>query len=527
MAKDENFNRPFNTVATVNLKKLFNSWKKLEFHDYKEPSTGWRVKLGKAFADGTMILLFENRKGERAPFYRAYFYSLKDEQYRVTAKIRFLGDGCEICAIGLTDNHDALFCRQFNPDKREEIFFREISESCRDYCSMIVEELKKQLLHPDTNRFALIEKKKVKFIRIEAPYYLTIPECDEIFDSNDRTWVVTKGKSPDQYIADSSIDDLISSVFGDDNNRNDDAEDDDDDFESDDEVTAKAKTIKPVRGKSAQDELDALIGLSDIKDQISKIVAFSKMQKLARESGRKLGDVNINIAFTGNPGTAKTTVARLFAQIMKDNGILSRGKLVEAGRAEIVAAYVGQTAIKVKKLFDKAQGNVLFIDEAYSLVDSWENEYGDEAIATIVQEMENRRDDLIVIFAGYPDKMETFLARNPGLRSRVPFVVNFPDYSNEELLQIAKLEADRRGFAIESKAEGKIVEIVDEARKKTDFGNGRLCRNLVESAILSAALRVGDRLTNETFSLKESDFTIPENMKSVQEIRRIGFTLNT
>ncbi len=359
-------------------------------------------------------------------------------------------------------------------------------------------------------------KKKVKFVKIDSPYSLTSPQCDEVFGSEDRAWIVTKGKTPEQYQAEQNLDKTKASTVDD--------EEDEDDFDFDDEVTAKVRTVRPTSGKSAQEELDILIGLTDIKEQIRKIVAFSKMQKLGRESGRKIGDINVNIAFTGNPGTAKTTVARLFAQIMKENGILSKGKLVEAGRAEIVAGYVGQTAIKVKKLFDKAEGNVLFIDEAYSLVDNWENEYGDEAIATIVQEMENRKDDMIVIFAGYPDKMEKFLARNPGLRSRIPFVVNFPDYSSEELLQIAKLEAERQGFCIDKNANLKILQIMEEAKKKADFGNGRLSRNLVESAILSAALRVKGRVTDESFCLRENDFQMPYDIGGNKEKRRIGFS---
>ena len=507
-------NQPFKTVATVNLKKTFKGWEKLKFDDYKEPVKGWTVKLGKAFADGTAILLFENINGDRAPYYRAYFYGLEDDKYRVTDKIRFPGDGCTICAISLTDTHDALFCRQFNKDKREEIFFREVKSECKDYCAMTVSELKKQLLSPSKSRFLLIEKKKVRFVKIDAPCNLVYPECDEIFGSEDRTWEVSKGDTPTQ-----APDDQFSATKKDST----DDDDDDYDFDFDDEATAKVKTVKTAAGRSAQEELDMLIGLTDIKEQIRKIVAFSKMRKLAKDSGRELGNINVNIAFTGNPGTAKTTVARLFAQIMKENGIISKGKLVEAGRAEIVAGYVGQTAIKVKKLFDKAEGNVLFIDEAYSLVDNWENEYGDEAIATIVQEMENRKNDLIVIFAGYPDKMETFLARNPGLRSRIPFVVRFPDYSNEELLQITKLEAGRRGFSIENSADEKIFQILEETRKKTDFGNGRLCRNLVESAILSAALRVQGRVTEESFRLNENDFEMPDDTEAGKEKRRIGF----
>ena len=145
------------------------------------------------------------------------------------------------------------------------------------------------------------------------------------------------------------------------------------------------------------------------------------------------------MVFTGNPGTAKTTVARLFAEIMKDEAILSTGKFVEVGRADLVGQHVGHTAPLVKKKFRDAQGGVLFIDEAYSLCDSYENGFGDEAINTIVQEMENHRDDVIVIFAGYPEPMKQFLDRNPGMQSRIAFQIEFEDYTTEELCAITKL----------------------------------------------------------------------------------------
>ncbi len=196
----------------------------------------------------------------------------------------------------------------------------------------------------------------------------------------------------------------------------------------------------------------------------------------------------------------------------------------------MVAKYTGRTSIKVKAVFGKAKGNVLFIDEAYSLVDGWENEYGDEAIATIVQEMENNRDDMIVIFAGYPDKMEKFLSRNPGLRSRVPFVVEFKDYSADELTAIAKSEAARRGYTVAESAEKKIHEICSAAMKADEFGNGRFSRNLVEAAVMRAASRTINTMTPEAdfdslFVLEASDFAAPDNLKKEKKTRTIGFSV--
>ena len=182
-----------------------------------------------------------------------------------------------------------------------------------------------------------------------------------------------------------------------------------------------------------------MVGITQIKAVIEKALNYNKLQKIYREKGIKTGRPVMHMVFTGNPGTAKTTVARLLAQIMQDNGLLSRGHLVEVGRSDLVGKYVGWTAKCVKEKFKEAKGGVLFIDEAYSLLDNRAGSYGDEAINTIVQEMENHREELVVIFAGYPEKMEEFIQKNPGLRSRIAFHVSFPDYNELELCLIAKL----------------------------------------------------------------------------------------
>ena len=267
-----------------------------------------------------------------------------------------------------------------------------------------------------------------------------------------------------------------------------------------------------------------------MKNKIDELVQYAAFRKSMEKQGRSLGhSVNMNLAFLGNPGTAKTTVARLFARIMKEKGILSKGNLIEVGRADLIAKYTGQTAIKVQKVFEKAEGNVLFIDEAYSLVDGWENEFGDEAIATMVQEMENRRNDMIVIFAGYPDKMETFLSRNPGLRSRVPSTVLFEDYTEEELVQITETEARSRGYCLAEGTVEWIRGICREARKTADFGNGRFCRNLVDAAEMRFAARMknADSSCPErpyVLHLEVSDFEPPAAAVAPQ-MRRIGFAV--
>ena len=246
----------------------------------------------------------------------------------------------------------------------------------------------------------------------------------------------------------------------------------------------------PSDGKSYMTALDELIGLNEVKEQVKKIASYAKMKHEMGETGR--GDVGVvlNMEFIGNPGTAKTTVARTVAGILYEIGLLSSNEVIEVGRADLVANYVGQTATKVRDVFRRAKGKLLFIDEAYSLADCYSNSFGDEAITTIVQEMENNRDDTVVIFAGYPDNMKEFFSRNPGLRSRVPFTVNFCDYSPEEMLLIAESEAKKKGFSISSEACEKVKNICTEATLRSVSGNGRFCRNMVENAILRYASRV-------------------------------------
>ncbi len=255
-------------------------------------------------------------------------------------------------------------------------------------------------------------------------------------------------------------------------------------------------------------KLDKLIGLESIKKIVTDFINYSKVQK-ACDNGEG-GNINFNrhLCFYGNPGTAKTTVARIFAQIMKEENLLSNGELIEVGRADIVSQYLGGTAPQVKRIFQRAIGNVLFIDEAYSLCDGHEGLYGDEAINTIVQEMENNRDKLIVIFAGYKKEMQKFLDRNAGLRSRIAFEVEFPDYSDDELLRIAEYHSDKMDFDI-SQCKEKIIEAIARNRNEKNFGNGRFIRNLLEKARMKQATRIVNQNLLNTPKMRE---LLPEDI---------------
>ena len=292
--------------------------------------------------------------------------------------------------------------------------------------------------------------------------------------------------------------------------------------------TAANKLVQKAKPQgSAYDKLEEMIGLTKAKEVIAQALDYYKAQKLFREKGISLERPAMHMVFTGNPGTAKTTVARLFAQIMKENGLLPVGDLIEVGRADLVGKYVGWTAPTVKAKFAAAKGSVLFIDEAYSLVDDKDGLFGDEAINTIVQEMENQRDDTVVIFAGYPDKMEQFLKKNPGLRSRIAFHIPFEDYKPAELLDIFTLMAKKQKLELAPLVRERLLPIFSLATKQPDFGNGRFVRNLLEKSRMKQASRLV-RLDPDTVTMEMVSTLIPEDIDAPQlpqkeERRVLGF----
>lgn len=269
---------------------------------------------------------------------------------------------------------------------------------------------------------------------------------------------------------------------------------------------------------TARKELEEMIGLSSAKKVIHKAIANYKLKKLCMDRGIQKERASLHMVFTGNPGTAKTTVARLFAEIMKDEKVLPTGTFVEVGRADLVGDHVGATAPMVKRKFKEAQGGVLFIDEAYSLCDGYENGFGDEAINTLVQEMENHRDDVIVIFAGYPAPMKQFLDRNPGMLSRIAFHVEFEDYSTDELCDITKLMLSRRQMRITDAAMEKLRKNYESARESSDYGNGRFVRKMLEEAEMNLAERVSqfgesEITTQLVTTIEECDIPESEAMR--------------
>ena len=240
-------------------------------------------------------------------------------------------------------------------------------------------------------------------------------------------------------------------------------------------------------------ELNGLIGLADVKREVNSLINLIKVRKMRESHGLKVMDMSFHMVFTGNPGTGKTTVARLVAKIYKQLGFLSKGQLIETDRSGLVAGYVGQTAGKVTDVVNSALGGILFIDEAYALArKGMDNDFGREAIDTLVKLMEDHRDDLVVIVAGYTDEMHDFLTANPGLISRFNKYIDFADYTDDELMDILHMNAKRQGYAVAKAADIVVRDMLTAMTlsERLDFGNARGMRNTLEKLVQAQANRL-------------------------------------
>lgn len=269
-------------------------------------------------------------------------------------------------------------------------------------------------------------------------------------------------------------------------------------------VISNETTTKHEMLQRIEEEMGKLIGMDDIKKIIKEIYAWIYVNKKRQEIGLKSEKQVLHMLFKGNPGTGKTTVARMIGKLLFEMNILSKGHLVEAERADLVGEYIGHTAQKTRDLIKKAMGGILFIDEAYSLARGGEKDFGKEAIDTLVKHMEDKQHGFVLILAGYSREMNHFLSLNPGLQSRFPFIIEFADYSVNQLLEIGKRMYEEREYQLSKEAEWKFrdhLHAVKYSSQITSFSNGRYVRNIVEKSIRTQAMRLLQEDTYDKYDL--------------------------
>ena len=263
-----------------------------------------------------------------------------------------------------------------------------------------------------------------------------------------------------------------------------------------------SETPEPLPKEDMKDllaELDGYIGLQTVKEEVHNLINMASVYQLRRQHDLPTTDMSLHLVFTGNPGTGKTMMARMMARIYRSLDILSRGQLVEVDRSGLVAGYVGQTAIKTQKVIEKAMGGVLFIDEAYALNGRSENDFGQEAIDTILKAMEDHRDDLVVIVAGYTDLMDRFIHSNPGLESRFNRFLLFDDYTTDEMVEIFRMQCKKGCYQLTEEARPLIRDYIAEESADDSFGNARGVRNLFEHVLVAQNNRLAtmEKITRE------------------------------
>lgn len=282
-----------------------------------------------------------------------------------------------------------------------------------------------------------------------------------------------------------------------------------------DEVDEDKRTLQDLL-----DELNALVGLEKVKNKVQDLIVYQKVQKMRREKNLHSAKNTLHLAFTGNPGTGKTTVARIVGRIYKRIGLLSKGHFVEVSRTDLIAGYQGQTALKVKKVIEQAKGGVLFIDEAYSITENDNSDsYGRECLTELTKALEDYREDLVVIVAGYTEPMNKFFESNPGLKSRFNTFIEFDDYSPNELDEILISMCKNNDYSLDEEVKEKIHVYFEQQTSKKDenFANGRLVRNLYDDLVMNHARRVintvnPDRMALSTIKAEDFNFIIDENV---------------